>query len=147
MILICLIKGENTQVWFALVLVGGRGGSCKYAVYLTKSTLRDLMDEKWVGDLYLNAKKDFENTAVDSGGDISALWRSYVDYIDSVLRAVRRYIYSEDLLKRVGGSYQFVFVGKRKIGVNQGGSLRLYYTGSERGVLRMFSRSAAFASR
>ena len=49
---------------------------------------------------------------------------------------------SEDLLKRVGGSYQFVFVGKRKIGVDQGGSLRLYYIGSERGVLRMFSRSA-----
>jgi hypothetical protein len=49
---------------------------------------------------------------------------------------------SEDLLKRIGGSYQFVFVGKRKIGVDQGGSLRLYYIGSERGVLRMFSRSA-----
>ena len=33
-------------------------------------------------------------------------------------------------------------MGKRKIGVDQGGSLRLYYIGSERGVLRMFSRSA-----
>jgi hypothetical protein len=32
-------------------------------------------------------KKDFENTVVDSGDDVSALWRSYVD---SVLSAVGR---------------------------------------------------------
>jgi hypothetical protein len=79
------LKGENTQVWFALVLVDGRGDSYKYAVYLTKATLRDLRNEKWVYDLYSNAEKDFKGTVVDSGDDVSALWRSYVD---SVLSAV-----------------------------------------------------------
>lgn len=81
------LKGENTQVWFALVLVDGRGDSYKYAVYLTKATLRDLRNEEWVYNLYSNAKKDFEDTVVDSGDDVSALWRSYVD---SVLSAVGR---------------------------------------------------------
>jgi hypothetical protein len=81
------LKGENTQVWFALVLVDGRGDSYKYAVYLTKATLRDLRNEEWVYDLYSNAEKDFKGTVVDSGDDVSALWRSYVD---SVLSAVGR---------------------------------------------------------
>jgi hypothetical protein len=79
------LKGENTQVWFALVLVDGRGDSYKYAVYLTKATLRDLRNEEWVYNLYSNAEKDFKGTVVDSGDDVSALWRSYVD---SVLSAV-----------------------------------------------------------
>jgi hypothetical protein len=79
------LKGEDTQVWFALVLVDGRGDSYKYAVYLTKATLRDLRNEEWVYNLYSNAEKDFKGTVVDSGDDVSALWRSYVD---SVLSAV-----------------------------------------------------------
>jgi len=79
------LKGENTQVWFALVLVDARGDSYKYAVYLTKATLRDLRNEEWVYYLYSNAEKDFEDTVVDSGDDVSALWGSYVD---SVLSAV-----------------------------------------------------------
>ncbi|MEM3325931.1 MAG: hypothetical protein QXK63_00615, partial [Thermoproteus sp.] len=46
-----------------------------------------------------------------------------------------------ELLRRLGGNYKFVFVGKEKIGVNQNGELRLFYIGSEKGVYRVFTRS------
>jgi hypothetical protein len=48
---------------------------------------------------------------------------------------------SENLLRHLGGDYRFVVVGKRKIGVDERGQVRLYYLGSEEGVLRLFPRS------
>ncbi|MGC9052116.1 MAG: hypothetical protein ACP5J3_14450, partial [Pyrobaculum sp.] len=45
------------------------------------------------------------------------------------------------MLRHLGGDYHFVVVGKRKIGVDERGQVRLYYLGSEEGVLRLFPRS------